>query len=369
MILPDPPRLPPPNNSWLQGLLAFSTLVIFVHVVLVALAVPMPRRFRAISRGGRSQSSRGPSRSSRSRRGLRLSSRSRGRSRSNHGLSRSSCQRSQSRCGRSLSRRGLSLSMRSRGRGRSNRATRRSSRQRSQSSSSENIQRSRMSSTVEGRSQQSRRRSSRVEGPAEPKVQQQPAAPRRSSRVEGRPHLKVNDQELSVGDATKYFGEYGHVSAIWGNPKGGLPYTVAVRRDDIHKDRANLLLYVTIDPSIPISSDSDCKEFKNPPLPSLSIRKKARKLLAASCPPAGRGARVQLVEQVVLAWGHEGVHREPSGTRLEAQRGRHRLRHAQGGRSASAGDAADAGWGGQHDGGCRPGDARLIRKALAASGA
>ena len=276
VILPDPPRLPPPTNSWLQGLLAFSKLVIFVNVVLVALVVPMPRRFRAISRGGRSQSSRGPSRSSRSRRGLRLmSSRSRGRSRSNHGLSRSSCQRSQSSRGRSRSRRGLSLSMRSRGRGRSNRATRRSSRQRrSHSSSSENIQRSRMSSTVEGRSQQSRRRSSRVEGPAEPKVQQQPAAPRRSSRVEGRPHLKVNDQELSVGDATKCFGEYGHVSAIWGNPKGGLPYTVAVRRDDIHKDRANLLLYVTIDPSIPISSDSDCKEFKNPPLPSFSKRKK-----------------------------------------------------------------------------------------------
>ena len=267
-----------------RGLLAFSTLVIFVNVVLVALVVPMPRRFRAISRGGRSQSSRGPSRSSRSRRGLSLSSRSRGRSRSNHGLIRSSCQRSQSRCGRSLSRRGLSLSMRSRGRGRSNRATRRSSRQRSQSSSSENIQRSRRSSTVEGRSQQSRRRSSRVEGPAEPKVQQQPAAPRRSSRVEGRPHLKVNDQELSVGDATKYFGEYGHVSAIWGNPKGGLPYTVAVRRDDIHKDRANLLLYVTIDPSIPISSDSDCKEFKNPPLPSVSKRKKVGG-------PARRGAQ------------------------------------------------------------------------------
>ena len=151
-----------------------------------------------------------------------------------------------------------------------------------------------ISSGVEGGPAQSKEDHSRVEeGPAESKVQQsrrsskseqQPAAPRRSSRVEGRSHLKLNDQELSVGDAIKYFGEYGHVSAIWGDPKGGLPYTVAVRRDDIHKDRANLLLYVTIDPSIPISSDSDCKEFKNPPLPSLSIRKKVGG-------PARRGAQ------------------------------------------------------------------------------
>ena len=74
--------------------------------------------------------------------------------------------------------------------------------------------------------------------------------------------LKLNDRELSVGDAIKYLGEYGHVSAIWGDPKGAYPYTVAVRRDVIHQDRANLILYVTIDPVIPISSDSDCKGFK-----------------------------------------------------------------------------------------------------------
>ena len=201
--------------------------------------MPRPRRFRAISRG-RSQSS------SRSKRGLSLSSRrrSRGRSRSRRGLS---CRRS---CrGRSPSRRGLS-------RGRSNRGTRRSS---SQSSDPLRAWSSRAARAAPSSEQQPPAPSSGAAARA--------AEPRRGLPAAGvvfqQQVLKLNDPELSVGDAIKYFGEYGHVSAIWGDPKSGdHPYTVAVRRDAIHQGRANPLLYVTINPVIPISSDSDCKEFK-----------------------------------------------------------------------------------------------------------
>ena len=63
--------------------------------------------------------------------------------------------------------------------------------------------RPRISSGVEGPAQSKEDHSRVEEGPAESKVQQQPAAPRRSSRVEGRSHLNLNDQELSVGDAIR----------------------------------------------------------------------------------------------------------------------------------------------------------------------
>ena len=69
-------------------------------------------------------------------------------------------------------------------------------------------------------------------------------------------HMKLNHPDIDVGDRVRYMGTYGHVSAILPKVLDDAPYCVAFRTDE------GFLIKVQIDPTEPISSDSDCHQMK-----------------------------------------------------------------------------------------------------------
>ena len=103
----------------------------------------------------------------------------------------------------------------------------------------------------------------------EPTEEEPPIVPERSDADKPTPSLgrrqfghssyrKLNDPDLFVGDRVRYWGEWGHVSAITPKVLGDAPYNVAVRTD------TGSCFWVQIDPTKPISSDSDCREMHEP---------------------------------------------------------------------------------------------------------
>ena len=92
----------------------------------------------------------------------------------------------------------------------------------------------------------------------EPTEEEPPIVPERSDADKPTPSLgrrqfghssyrKLNDPDLLVGDRVRYWGEWGHVSAITAEVLDDAPYNVAIRTD------TGSLFWVQIDPTKPIS--------------------------------------------------------------------------------------------------------------------